>query len=365
MGPFSSSLYNKYILLVVDYVSKWVEAAATPTNDRKYEFCHCTVLAYHPQGNGQEEVSNRAINSILEKTVKTLRKDWSKRLDDSLWAYRKTFKTPIEMSPYHLVFGKACHFPVELEHHLYWAVKKLNFYLYKAGENRHMELKELDEFRNEAYENAKIYKEKSKAFHDKRILHKDFQPGDKVLLYNSRLKLFPGKLKSRWSGPFTMVTILSYGAVQVHSEKTRNFKVNYQQLKHYIDGQVDQVKSVEVLCTGVWVECNIDNIDALYGLPVMSQKDDEYYQLAYYSDIDWNDVAETLGILGPSFVIQDGHPNNFKRFQMNRVAKAWTLFVSVRLMPNTHLSEVGTDRCLLVLCHHEGTFSGYWKSDTH
>ncbi|XP_062080460.1 uncharacterized protein LOC133785226 [Humulus lupulus] len=246
MGPFSSSFNNKYILLDVDYVSKWVEATTTPTNDGKFHCIMCPIWSSPPQVNGQVEVPNREIKSILEKIVNTSRKDWSKRLDDSFWAYRTAFKTPIGISPYRLVFGKTCHLPMELEHRAYWVVKKLNVDLYKAREKRLMDLNELEEFRNEANENAKIY-EKMKAFHDKRILFKDFQLGDKVLLYNSRLKLFPSKLKSRWSGPFTVVVSLPYGAVHIHSEKTGHFKVNGQRLKHYIEGQVEKAKSIVIL----------------------------------------------------------------------------------------------------------------------
>ncbi|XP_062104378.1 uncharacterized protein LOC133815572 [Humulus lupulus] len=116
-----------------------------------------------------------------------------------------------------------------------------------AGQNSLLELNELDEFRNETYENAKIYEEKSKVFNDKRIIRKDFQPGDKVLLFNSRLKLFLGKLKSRWSGPFTVVVSLPYGAVPIHSKKTRHFKVNGERLKHYLKGFGEKCKSVMVL----------------------------------------------------------------------------------------------------------------------
>ena len=95
-----------------------------------------------------------------------------------------------------------------------------------AEEKRMVHLSELDEFRNEAYENARIYKEKTKAWHDKHIMRKEFEAGQQVLLFNSRLKLFPGKLKSRWSGPFTVTQVFPHGGAEImhpeHSKLTHN-----------------------------------------------------------------------------------------------------------------------------------------------
>ena len=221
MGPFPSSVSNLYILLAVYYVSKWVEAIPTRTNDasvvvkflrshiftqfdtpraliiddgthfcnktvdkvlQKYGVWHRTSLAYHPQANGQAEVSNREIKSILKKTVNSSRKDWSKKIDDAIWSYKTTFKTPLGMSPFRLVYGKACHMQVELEHRAYWATRLLNIDSKVAGEKQMLQLNELDEFHSEAYKNAQIYKEKTKAWPDKHIVRKEFEVGQQSCL---------------------------------------------------------------------------------------------------------------------------------------------------------------------------------------
>ena len=107
--------------------------------------------------------------------VNNSKKDWAKKVDDALWAYRTTFKTPLGMSPFRLVFGKTSHLPVELEHRAYWATRQLNMDSKMIVKKRILQLSELYEFRNEAYENAKIYKEKTKAWHDKHIARKEFE----------------------------------------------------------------------------------------------------------------------------------------------------------------------------------------------
>ncbi|GKB78307.1 reverse transcriptase domain-containing protein [Tanacetum coccineum] len=125
--------------------------------------------SYHPQTSGQVEVSNRGLKRILERTVGEHRARWADKLNDALWDFHTAFKTPIGCTPYKLVYGKACHLPIELEHKAYWALKWANFDLKTAGDHRKVQLNELNELRDQAYENSLIYKEKTKKIHDAKI----------------------------------------------------------------------------------------------------------------------------------------------------------------------------------------------------
>ncbi|XP_015162315.1 uncharacterized protein [Solanum tuberosum] len=231
----------------MDYVSKWVEAVALPKNDGKSVagflkknifsrfgtpraiindggsyFCskvfnsllakygvkqHKVEPHYHPQTSGQGEVSNREIKAILGKMVNTNRTDWARKSDDDLWAYQTAFKTPIGMTLYQLVFGKVCHLAVELEHKAIWALKKLNISWSKTANLRLDHINEMDELRLRAYERSALYKERMNLYHRKHIEERTFTPGDLVLVYNSRLRLFPGKLRSKWSRTFKVTYV--------------------------------------------------------------------------------------------------------------------------------------------------------------
>nr|GFA65726.1 reverse transcriptase domain-containing protein [Tanacetum cinerariifolium] len=202
IGPFPSYKGNKYILVTVDYLSKWVEARALPTNDArvvvkflkslfsrfgipkviisdrgthfcndqfsrvmaKYGVSHRLSTAYHPQISGHVEVTNRGLKRILERTVGENCASWSDELEDALCAFRTVYKTSIGCTPYRLVYGKACHLPLELEHKAYWALKHTNFDVKTT--------------------------ERTKKLHDDKIKNRIFNVGDQVLLFNSRLKIF-------------------------------------------------------------------------------------------------------------------------------------------------------------------------------
>nr|GEX09843.1 reverse transcriptase domain-containing protein [Tanacetum cinerariifolium] len=209
---------------------KTVEAKALPTNDARVVVKFLKSLfsrfatAYHPQTSGQVEVSNRGLKRILERTVGENRTSWSDKLNDALWDFRTAYKTPIGCTPYKLVYRKSCHLPIELEHRAYWALNHVNFDLKTTGDHRKLQLNELSELHDQAYENSVIYKEKIKKLHDSKIKNHIFNVGDQVLLFNSRLKIFSGKLKTYWSGPFTIIHVFPYGTIELSQPDGPNFK---------------------------------------------------------------------------------------------------------------------------------------------
>nr|GEY53359.1 reverse transcriptase domain-containing protein [Tanacetum cinerariifolium] len=227
----------------------------------KYGVTHRLSTAYHPQTSGQVELSNRGLKRILEMTIGENQASWSDKLDDALWAFHTAYKTPIGCTPYKLVYGKACHLPIELEHKDYWALKQANFDLAVAGDYQKVQLNELNELCDHAYENSLIYKEKTKRIHDSKIKNRVFNVHDRVLLFNSRLKIFSGKLKTHWSGPFTIANVFPYGTVVLSQANGHNFKVNGHRVKHYFGGDVPQCVSIgslnfphEPMNTGNWVK---------------------------------------------------------------------------------------------------------------
>nr|GEU89726.1 reverse transcriptase domain-containing protein [Tanacetum cinerariifolium] len=199
-----------------------------------------------PQTSGQVEVSNRGLKRILEREVGKNRASWSDKLDDALWAFRTAYKTPIGCTSYKLVYGKAYHLLVELEHKAYRALKHAYFDLKTAGDHRKVQINELNELRDQVYENSMIYKEKTKRLRDSKIKNHVFNIGDRVLLFNSRLKIFSDNLRSRWSCPFTISQFYPYGTVELSQPDGPNFKVNGHRLKHCFEEDVPKVAVLDL-----------------------------------------------------------------------------------------------------------------------
>nr|GEY78381.1 reverse transcriptase domain-containing protein [Tanacetum cinerariifolium] len=237
---------NKYILVAVDYLSKWVEAKAVPTNDARV-VCKFLKSLFVRFGSPRAIISDCGTYFCNDQFTKvTLKYEVTHRLytayhPQTSGEVETAYKTPIGCTPYKLVYGKACHLPTELKHKAYWALKQANFDLTVAGDHRKVQLNELNELCDHAYENSLIYKEKTKRIHDSKIKNRVFNVGDRVPLFNSRLKIFSGKLKTCWSGPFTIIKVFPYGTVELSQANGPNFKVNGHRVKHYFGGDVPQL----------------------------------------------------------------------------------------------------------------------------
>jgi hypothetical protein len=252
VGPFNPKSNQKdYILVATDYMTKWVEAVALPNATeevvikflfelfvcyglprevimdggsqftthkisatlRNYHIKHRVTSPYHPQENRQVESTNKVLEAILTKTVSTNRQNWAVELPNALWAYRTTWRNTTGYSPYHLVFGKEPIFPIEFEIKTLRMAQEIGLDLTEAHTQRLQQLNELDEARLFSLQCTTVIQQQRASWHDKHIKKKSFQKGDWVLLYDSRFQDFPGKLQTRWLGPYEIKEVHDNGTV--------------------------------------------------------------------------------------------------------------------------------------------------------
>ncbi|GJR50925.1 hypothetical protein Tco_1401446 [Tanacetum coccineum] len=175
---------------------------------------------------------------MLERTIGENLPPGRYKLDDALWLFRTLTKHPSVYALTSLCMERQAIFRSSLSTKSLRALKQANFDPVITGDHRKVQLNELNELRDHAYENSLIYKAKTKRLHDSKIKNRVFNIGDRVLLFNSRLKIFSGKLKSRWNGPFTITRVFPYGTVELSQANGPNFKVNGHRVKHYFGGNV-------------------------------------------------------------------------------------------------------------------------------
>nr|GEV67507.1 hypothetical protein [Tanacetum cinerariifolium] len=211
-----------------NYLLKWVEAKALPTNDARV-VCKFLKSLFARFGTPRAIISDRGTHFCNDQFAKVMLK------------YSVTHRLATGYHPQTSGLVEACHLPIELEHKAYRALKHANFDLQTVGDHRLVQLNKLNELHDQAYEKTLIYKQKTKRIHVLKIKDRVFSVGDRVLFFNSKLKNFLGKLKTRWSRPFTISHVFPYGTVELSQTDGPNFKVNGHRLKHYFGEDIPKM----------------------------------------------------------------------------------------------------------------------------